>query len=314
MSSSSSSERPADGSCRDLRYYTRQLRRHPAVRAWRRWSQNVLGLAPSLWRLATHELRQLPSAVIIGAQKAGTTQLFSYLTRHPRLLPACQKEIEYFSRYHDRSLSWYRSRFPLRSQVAAVGGQVLDASPSYICFPAALHRLRAMLPEARIIAILRDPVARAFSGYQHNKTRHREPRSFQQAVEAELRESRLRPQLGLALKADDPPMRRYVARGYYVLQLELLWHLFPREQTLILDSADLFRDTNAACQRVFEFLALERYDVQPQKIYNRGYYEERIDPLVAQRLADHYGPYDELLAGLFGRRFSWMKSAARAAA
>lgn len=314
MSDSSSTDQPAEGSRRNLKYYARQLRRHPAVRAWQRYSRNITGLVPSLWRLATQQFRQLPSSVIIGAQKAGTTQLFSYLTRHPRLFPACQKEIEYFSRYHDRSLGWYRSRFPLHRQVAAVDGQVLDASPSYICFPAALHRLRSVLPQARIIAVLRDPVARAFSGYQHNKTRHREPRSFAQAVEAELRENELRPEFGSALRPDDPPMRRYVARGYYALQLELLLKLYPREQTLILDSADLFRDTNATCQWVFEFLALEPCDVQPQKIYNRGYYEEQIDPVVTQRLREHYRPYDELLSRLLGRQFSWMQGQPQAAA
>ncbi|HUE72498.1 MAG TPA: sulfotransferase domain-containing protein [Pirellulaceae bacterium] len=304
----------SDSSHHDLRYFTRRLKRHPLLRTALVWTQSAIGYLPSLARLATQELRQLPSLVIVGAQKAGTTQLYTHLLKHPRLFGACQKELEYFSKHHRRPLAWYRSQFPLAWRVSAVGGHSVDASPSYLCVPAALHRLHTALPQARVIAILRDPVSRAFSGYQHSKTRHRDKRTFADAVEAELWESVYRPRLGAALAADAPTMRRYVARGYYALQLELLLHLYPREQTLILDSADLFRDTNAACQWVFQFLGVESCNVQPEKIYNRGYYEEKIDPLVAERLREHYRPYDELLAHLLGRRFSWMKGASQAAA
>ena len=80
---------------------------------------------------------------------------------------------------------------------------------------------------------------------------------------------------------------------------------------LVLDSADLFADTNATCQRVFKFLGLEPHDVHPDKIYNRGYYREKIDPRVSQRLREHYLPYDELLEQVTGHRFSWMECASK---
>jgi hypothetical protein len=297
-----------------LRYYTRRLRRHPVIRAWRQSSQRVKKFVPSLWRRATQDLRQLPSAVIIGAQKAGTTQVFAYLIKHPRLLPACSKEIDYFSRYADRSLEWYRSRFPLRRQVAALKGHALEASPSYICTPSALHKMHAVLPNAKIIAVLRDPVSRAFSHYQHAKTRRLEPRSFELAVEEELQQNTLRAEFGQALRPDVPALRGYVARGYYALQLELLLQLYPTERVLILDSADLFADTNTTCQRVFEFLEVESFDVQPGKVYNRGYYKETIDPLVAQRLRQHYRPHDELLQKLVGHPLGWMSKGQQLAA
>ena len=304
----------SDSSHLDWRHFTRRLKRHPLWRTSLTWVQGVVGYVPSVARQATHELRQLPSIVIVGAQKAGTTQLYAHLLKHPRLFGACQKELEYFSKYHQRSLAWYRSQFPLAWRVSAVRGQTVDASPSYLCVPAALHRLYAALPQAKVIAILRDPVSRAFSGYQHSKTRHRDKRTFAQAVDAELRETPYRPRLGSALSPDSPNMRRYVARGYYALQLELLWHFYPRQQTLILDSADLFADTNAACQQVFAFAGIEPLDVQPDKVYNRGYYEETIDPATAARLREHYRPYDELLADLLGRQLSWMAAATRSRA
>jgi hypothetical protein len=101
-------------------------------------------------------------------------------------------------------------------------------------------------------------------------------------------------------------MLDYLARGYYALQLELLFQLYQRDGVLVLDSAELFADTSAACQRVFAFLDLEPCDVQLSKVYNRGYYGEKIDPRVADRLRQHYRPYDEMLKDLLGRSFRWM--------
>jgi hypothetical protein len=74
-----------------------------------------------------------------------------------------------------------------------------------------------------------------------------------------------------------------------------------------LDSADLFGDTNLTCQRVFDFLGLEHFDIELTKIYNRGYYKERIDPLVAERLREHFRPYDARLSEFVGRSFRWMR-------
>jgi hypothetical protein len=102
-------------------------------------------------------------------------------------------------------------------------------------------------------------------------------------------------------------MLGYVARGYYALQLELVFALYPRTRVLVIDSADLFSDTAAVCQRVFRFLGVEAIDVPPGKVYNRGFYREKIDPSVAERLREHYRPYDELLKKLLGARFHWMQ-------
>ncbi len=314
MSNFSSHVEPDADSPREWRYYTRRLRRHPIFRGARQASQRVRNFIPTLWRRATQQYRQLPSVVIAGAQKAGTTQLFAYLIKHPRLLPGSSKEIDYFSRHADRSVEWYRSRFPLRSRVAKVNGHVLEASPSYMSTPAAIPRMHAVLPNARIIVVLRDPVSRAFSGYQHAKTRYRDMRPFEQAVEEELRQSVWRPEFGLALQRGAPKMRTHVARGYYALQIETILKFYPLHQVLVLDSADLFADTSATCQRVFQFVGVEPCEVKPEKVYNRGYYSEKITPHMAALLREHYRPYDELLAELVGRRFSWMAGTARAAA
>ncbi len=295
-----------------LRFYARRFQRHPVVEHVKRPLRAVKSFLPSLWRLGTHQLRELPSVVMVGAQKAGTTQLYAYLLNHPRIFCAWRKEVSYFSKHAERSVAWYRSHFPLTRRVAAVRGHTLDASPSYLPTPAALRKMRDVLPHARIIVALRDPVSRAFSHYQHYKTRGQETRSFAQAVDDELRRNEIPPRSGTALAPNAPPLLGYVARGYYAVQLELLLALYVPERVLVIDSADLFADTNSVCQRAFQFLELEPVAFEISKVYNRGYYKETIDLRVAERLRSHYQPYDAMLAQLTGRQFRWMASRAAA--
>ncbi len=289
-----------------VRVFWRGVKRHPAFRVLKKPGDIAKGLLPNAWRLSTQRLRHLPTTVIVGAQKAGTTQLYAYLVKHPRCFEAARKEVDYFSKHPHRSVAWYRSRFPLAFRVRRKQGHVMEASPSYLPTPSALRKMRQVLPKSRVIVLLRDPVSRAFSHYQHRKTRHLESRSFAECVSEEIRRNPFPPEFGVALRSDAFPMLGYVARGYYALQLELLLTLYPRNKVLIMDSASLFDDTSAACERVFNFMGLESFDVQPTKIYNRGYYQETIDPRIADELRAHYQPYDELLTQVVEQRFSWM--------
>lgn len=283
-------------------------RRHPALRPIRRAFRATKRLLPNYWRLATSRYRALPAALIIGAQKAGTTQLHLSLTKHPRCFSGATKEMHYFSKRRDLPISWYRSQFPLRRTVTRVGGICLESTPSYLPSPQALRMIRAVLPDAKLIVLLRDPVDRAFSHFQHYWSRRLETRSFQQIVQESIARQEFAPIHGAALRPDAAPLLDYVHRGYYALQIEVLFEQFPRDQVLIIDSADLFDDTNAVCQEVFDFLDLERHDVSTTKIHNRGRYRETIDPETARLLREHYGPYDELLVELLGRRFRWMSA------
>ena len=189
----------------------------------------------------------------------------------------------------------------------------MEASPSYLCTPSALRKMQQVLPKTRVIVVLRDPVSRAFSHYQHRKTRHLESRCFAECVTEEIRANQFPAEPGFALRPDAAQMWGYVARGYYALQLELLLKLYSRNKVLLMDSDSLFKDTGAACERVFSFMGLDGFDVQPTKIYNRGYYKEKIDPRVADQLREHYRPYDAMLTELVDEEFSWMKPRAQMA-
>lgn len=286
----------------------------------RRWRQSQAGqlatasleaaknFVPSIWRRATSPVRHLPTVVIVGVKRAGTRRLYTSLLKHPRCFGASEKEIDYFSEHADRGLTWYRSRFPWQRPVLRREGHVLEVSPSYLPTPSALRQMKKVLPKARVIVLMRDPVARAFAHYQHEKIRYAESRTFEEAVTDELQRNQFPAKRGVALAPDAAPMLGYVARGYYALQLELLLSVYPRNKVLLVDTASLTNDLPATCNRIFDFMGLESCDVTPKQS-DDGEVHSQIDPRVAARLHDHYQPYDDLLADLLGQSFSWTSRA-----
>jgi len=313
MASNSSQDSPTnDGSDDSLRFHLRKLQRHPKYQATQRALRSVRRLVPKAWRQATSGMRALPGAVIVGVAKSGTSQLFSYILRHPRCFRSYVKEVNYFSYHSQRPLSWYRSHFARTRSVEAVHGMCLEASPSYLLSAEALERMHQVLPQAKLMAILRDPVARAFSQYQHHKQRRWESQTFDHVVRESMAVAPPIARRDRPLPSIPEGVGLYIWHGYYASQLTALYRIYPREQVLLLDAADLFDDTNALCQRVFDFLGIERYDVQPDRIYNRGHYRETIDPATAEMLREHYRPHDEWLVELTGRKFRWMDEAGSA--
>ena len=254
---------------------------------------------------ATASARPLPDFLIIGAQKAGTTALYAYLRRHPAITGPSWKEVSYFDRHYGRGEAWYRGNFPNR--VRARGKLVGEASPSYIFHPLGPERVKALVPEARLVALIRNPVDRALSHYHHEVALGREPLRFEDALDAE--EDRLRGE-GERLAADPSYFSRawwshaYKSRGRYAEQLERWLAVFPREQLLILPSEDLGGEPERTHARVLDFLgaAPHRLDAYP-RVYDRQY--EAMSPETRERLAAEFEAPNRRLYELLGRDLGW---------
>ncbi len=122
-----------------------------------------------------------PRFLIIGAQRSGTTSRYEYRLVHPRVAPAARKEIHCFDLRFDKGMDWYRAQFP-----DCAGGLVTgEASPYYVFHPHVPERVRRHLPDVKLITLLRNPVDRAYSHYQHEVRLEREPLSFEEATERE---------------------------------------------------------------------------------------------------------------------------------
>ena len=254
---------------------------------------------------ATASARPLPDFLIIGAQKAGTTALYAYLRRHPAITGPSWKEVSYFDRHYERGEAWYRGNFPNR--VRARGKLVGEASPSYIFHPLGPGRVKALVPEARLVALVRNPVERALSHYHHEVSLGREPLSFEDALDAE--EERLRGEEE-RLAADSSYFSRawwshaYKARGRYAEQLERWLAVFPRDRLLILPSEDLGGEPERTHARVLDFLgaAPHRLDAYP-RVYERQY--EAMSAETRKRLAAEFEAPNRGLYELLGRDLGW---------
>lgn len=198
-----------------------------------------------------------PDFVIIGAQRGGTTSLHAYLRSHPDIDTPAKKEIHFLTDRFERGADWYIGQFPAAVPEATVVG---EATPYALFHPLAPLRLREVAPTAKIIVLLRNPVDRAYSHYQHERARGHENLSFEDALAAEpSRLSGVEEQLisGEILTSDVHKRASYVARGRYAEQLERWFSVFPRQQFMILRSEDLYAGPAAVTRQVTEFLGIQ---------------------------------------------------------
>jgi hypothetical protein len=221
----------------------------------------------------------LPNFLIIGAQKAGTTALYHYLCEHPMIFPAGTKEVHFFDREWDRGVDWYRTRFPrtlrLRARSFMRRGQAAtgEATPYYLAHPLVPSRARSVVPDAKLVAVLRDPVERAFSHYRMTVRKGHESLDFESALEAEA--ERIGPDLEQVRRGLDPSpvLQRhgYAYRGFYAEQLER-WHQhYAADQMLVLAFADLVERPSDLYARILGFLDLEVPAEPPEfTVPNRG--------------------------------------------
>ncbi len=196
--------------------------------------------------------------MIIGAQKSATTALYSYLNAHPRIVMPAAKEAPFFDGESVSEAAWERFS---RQHFPALDGRLWGkASPQYMGHPLAAARIAHLMPETRLIAILRDPVQRAWSHYQMCRRREVEARSFDTAV-ADC----LDPMQQLLSRDGTPPrhLDGYEGEGEYYLAwseygriLENYLAFFPRPQLLVLTTEELKRDPTATLDRVLAFIGL----------------------------------------------------------
>jgi hypothetical protein len=260
------------------------------------------------YRLLTAPLRGLPSTLIIGAQRSGTTSLFSYLVQHPNVLPPLGKEIHYFDFHYDRGINYYRGRFPYSHRLRH-GTMTLDATPYYLIHPLVPERVAQVLPHIKLIAVLRNPVDRALSHYQHEKRGGRETLSFSEAIDQEParlagEEARLRNEPGYY--SWNHHRYSYLLRGLYFEQLRRWLQHFPRSQLLVLQSERLFRDPAASMVVVHRFLGLPDYRLHRyDDSFQRGNYQRSMSEDLRSRLSAYFEPYNRELFRWLGEEFDW---------
>lgn len=258
----------------------------------------------------------LPNFMVIGTQRGGSSSLYKYLGAHPRVSPSLRKEVEFFNRWYHLGVDWYRAHFPLslRSSLgqAAFRGplQSFEATPQYLFDERAPARAARVVPDAKLIVMLRDPVERAFSHYKHSLRLGLEDRSFSRAIAEEPEEmnaERQRQEADPAYFSVRMARHSYVLRGRYAEQLERWFRFFPRDQFLVVSSEDFYGDTSAVFSQIVGFLDLPEW--QPRTFHNfsfvppqpTNHMPEQIRTLLREEFADP----NQRLYELIGRDFGW---------
>ncbi|WP_249424021.1 sulfotransferase [Nocardioides coralli] len=266
----------------------------------------------------TAALREMPDFLVVGAKKGGTTSVANWLVQHPQVMPMFprvqrHKSPHYFDINYWRGPDWYLSHFPTRWARAARrrrtgGAAVGESSPYYLFHPAAPGRIRETAPDARLIAILREPVSRAHSNYWDRVVAGTEDLpTFEAAIEAEAGRTSGVTDAWLADPAHydfDHDHHTYLARGHYAEQLRRYFAVFPREQLLVLPLEALKTDAAGAFRRIEDHLGLDHHpvDLSPR---NAREANPKILPETRERLADYYAPWNAELRDLLGEDFGW---------
>jgi hypothetical protein len=249
-------------------------------------------------RRRMRESRALPDVVILGAQKSGTSSLHHYLVQHPRVIAPLRKEVHYFDLNFARGERWYRAHFGRTGQP----GLNLDSSPYYLFHPAVPARLHALLPQARLVVLLRDPVRRAYSHYWHERDKGRETLGFEEAIAAEpgrLAKSEAALADGTLEASPAHQHFSYLARGRYAEQLERWFAVFPREQFLVLRFEELAREPLSVLNHTLSFLGLPPAGSVSLEARNTRRYPP-MPEATAERLREYFEPHERRLELLLG--------------
>lgn len=252
----------------------------------------------------------LPNFIIIGGRNCGTGTLYDMAIEHPKILPASKRELNFFNwrskGEKKKGINWYLAQFPKKAN--RKGFITGEASPDYTMDPHTPQKMFKLVPDVKLIVMLRNPVDRAISHYYHNKaTRSPEHLSFRQAIEKES--ERLEPEIE-KLWADEQyrstiyRKQSYLLSGIYVDRLKEWMSIFPKNNLLILKSEDVFEYPKSTMNQVFNFLGMPDYEVT-NSLKNRELSTKKIEPKLRRELVKYFRPHNQRLEELLGKKFNW---------
>lgn len=260
--------------------------------------------------------RALPNFFVAGTQRGGTTSLFIHLLHHPLVFgPRRAKGVHYFDTSFDMDLNWYRAHFPRRSTVQRLHDEIGavpaigEGAPYYMYNPLIASRIAGVVPDARIIMILRDPLERAVSHHNHEVSRGFEDLSLIDALNAEperLAGETERMRADASYVSYEHIHHSYIGRSQYADQLERFLKLFARDQILVLDSSSLSLDPAGTVREATDFLGLPPLVVDPEIPRYNTRVHDPITPGLRERFGPLFAESNRRLSQLVPGRLSWL--------
>ncbi|MDY6782550.1 MAG: sulfotransferase [Cyanobacteriota bacterium] len=256
---------------------------------------------------SSQQLRK-PDFIICGSTKCGTTSLYNYLIAHPQVLPAVEKELYFFSHYFERELDWYFAHFPsIDNRQYLVG----EASPTYLNW-ADPERLLQILPDVKLIFMLRNPVHRTISSfYQIDRISIEQPdledfiKWVTKTLSVKLESSKdIIPKPLCHLAFSEQLLWFHLIPSLYSVFIKKWLTVFHREQILALESEELYKNPSRIMNEVYRFLDLPECNLTNYQNFNPGSYAlASSDVLQKSNTAFHL--YNLNLQEYLGRQFNW---------
>jgi hypothetical protein len=238
--------------------------------------------------------------IIIGVQRGGTTSLYEYLIKHPDVIASSSKEIHFFDNHYEKGTKWYLEQFSFKKD--KISG---EATPYYIFHPLAPKRIHDLVPNVKLIVLLRNPVERAFSHYKLSVRTGNETLSFDDAIKAEnTRLKNSKKEIMEGKYSSSHQQQSYLSRGIYIKQIKRYYELFPKDNILVLKSEDFFEFPNQTYMQVIKFLGLKNIEMPDFPVYNYGG-EEKIDKDLRKKLVAYFMPHNKKLYDFLGIDFGW---------
>jgi hypothetical protein len=211
----------------------------------------------------------LPNLIIIGAMKAGTSSLHYYLSLHPEIEMSKIKELDFFikEKRFNKGLKWYKSHFTNQRNIRG------ESSPNYTKYPLfkdVAKRMYSIVPQAKLIYILRDPVERILSEYIHFHCHHGERRNINKALK-------------------DPKNAEWINNSKYYMQLEQYLKNYDMKNILILTTEELRENRTYTLKSVFKFLNVdENFTAKKFNIERHVSKEKKVLNAIGLKLSNHY--------------------------
>jgi hypothetical protein len=265
------------------------------------------------FRQLTNRLRIFPSFLIIGTQPAGTRTLFNALRQNPDIVG--QRELYFFDHRFSNGVDWYRSFFPLATSRFAYrlrGGDLVacESAHTYLFHPDVPERVAQVLPDVALIALLRDPIERAYWHYESLRLKGLEPLSFAEALAAEGQRA-VEDERRVVDPGDWKPHQQYgyAARGLYADQLERWFAFFPRNRFLVRGAEDYAAEPATIYDEALAFLEVQNLR-RPRRFPEVHWMTPApIDPGLRHELEERFAEPNARLTRLLGRDFQWSGAA-----
>jgi hypothetical protein len=226
---------------------------------------------------------KLPDFVIVGAMRCGTSSLYRYLSNHSQVVPASEKEVHFFDGNFEKGEIWYRSHFPCTIRFMTRKNIITgEASPSYMFCPRVPKRMGKIVPNAKIIVLLRDPVDRAISHYWYLVKWGIEDLPMEEAFRKESERVN-----GKKHNSYDRKMYSYLERGNYTKQIKRMKKYFS-ENMIIIKSEKLFSNTQKQFDKVSDFLDIRREKVKKNVNENKSRSKKEIPRSIRNKLEKYY--------------------------